>query len=64
MEEMSKELDSLRAKVEALTAQLHGLERSGADQAAWLRDAQAEPKRHAVEALTAQLRGLERAGGD
>lgn len=52
MEEMSKELDGPRAKVEVLTAQLRGLKRVGADQAARLRDAWAEPERHVVEALT------------
>ncbi|PWZ20661.1 Uncharacterized protein Zm00014a_040688 [Zea mays] len=57
IEEMGKELDDLRAKVEALTAQLRansdladGLKRAGADQAAWLRDARAEAERNAVEA--------------
>ncbi|RLN17064.1 hypothetical protein C2845_PM02G02150 [Panicum miliaceum] len=57
MEEMSKELDDLRAEVEALAAQLRaksdladGLKRAGADQAARLRDARAEAERHAAEA--------------
>ncbi|XP_066386479.1 uncharacterized protein At4g38062-like [Miscanthus floridulus] len=57
MEEMSKELDDLRAEVEALTAQLRaksdladGLKRAGADQAARLRDARAEAERNAAEA--------------
>ncbi|WVZ60144.1 hypothetical protein U9M48_010202 [Paspalum notatum var. saurae] len=57
MEEMSKELDDLRAEVETLTAQLRaksdladGLKRAAADQAARLRDARAESDRHAAEA--------------
>ncbi|CAL4943799.1 unnamed protein product [Urochloa decumbens] len=57
MEEMCKELDDLRAEVEALSAQLRaksdladGLKRASADQAARLRDARAEAERHAAEA--------------
>ncbi|XP_062212090.1 uncharacterized protein At4g38062-like [Phragmites australis] len=57
MEEMSKELDDLRAEVERLTAELRaksdlsdGLKRAGADQAARLREARAEAERHAREA--------------
>nr|CAB3493638.1 unnamed protein product [Digitaria exilis] len=57
MEEMSKELDDLRAEVEALAGQLRaksdladGLKRANADQAARLRDARAEAERHAAEA--------------
>ncbi|CAN6281842.1 unnamed protein product [Urochloa humidicola] len=56
MEEMCKELDDLRAEVDALTAQLRaksdladGLKRASADQAARLRDARAEAERHAAE---------------
>ncbi|CAL4926759.1 unnamed protein product [Urochloa decumbens] len=57
MEEMCKELDDLRAEVEALSAQLRaksdladGLKRASADQAARLRDARAEAERHAADA--------------
>jgi chromosome segregation ATPase len=57
MEEMAKELDDLRAEVEALTAQLRaksdladGLKRASADHAARLRDARAEAERNAAEA--------------
>jgi chromosome segregation ATPase len=57
MEEMSKELDDLRAEVESLAAQLRaksdladGLKRASADQAARLRDARADAERHAAEA--------------
>ncbi|XP_066326412.1 uncharacterized protein At4g38062-like isoform X1 [Miscanthus floridulus] len=57
MEEMSKELDDLRAEVEVLTAQLRAksdladvLKRAGADQAARLRDARAEAEQNAAEA--------------
>ncbi|CAN6292104.1 unnamed protein product [Urochloa humidicola] len=56
MEEMCKELDDLRAEVDALTAQLRaksdladGLKRASVDQAARLRDARAEAERHAAE---------------
>ncbi|KAG2536024.1 uncharacterized protein At4g38062-like isoform X2 [Panicum virgatum] len=66
MEEMNKELDDLRAEVEALTAQLRaksdladGLKRAGADQVARLREARAEAERHAAEAAA---RGEEAAG--
>ncbi|CAN6309779.1 unnamed protein product [Urochloa humidicola] len=57
MEEMCKELDDLRAEVDALSTQLRaksdladGLKRASADQAARLRDARAEAERHAAEA--------------
>ncbi|XP_062214930.1 uncharacterized protein At4g38062-like [Phragmites australis] len=57
MEEMCKEIDDLRAEVEALTAELRaksdladGHRRAGADQAARLREARAEAERHARDA--------------
>ncbi|KAL6637637.1 hypothetical protein ACP70R_025209 [Stipagrostis hirtigluma subsp. patula] len=57
MEEMCKELDDLRAEVDALRADLRakadladGLKRAGADQAALLREAREEAERHARDA--------------
>ncbi|CAN6298200.1 unnamed protein product [Urochloa humidicola] len=68
MEEMCKELDDLRAEVDALTAQLRaksdladGLKRASADQATRLRDARAEAERHAAEAAA---RGEEAAAAE